>query len=185
MKLEVLLLFFVGRMSGHGAEDFCLETKSSILHDHVLVGHVITSLVTRGFLSCAQRCLSMSPCSSFNYQTSAVRDGICELNNNEDGAVRSKVTPKHGFAFGQIQRKEVRILNYSDQHRLKRKQYSLGQFSPALVFISFFFCKRDFTALFAMYNKHIYRVSYWPSWKYRVYEINFVVIKSFNLLSIQ
>lgn len=139
MKVQVQLLFLAGLLSNIGAEDFCQETKSSILHDHVLIGHVISSLATRGILSCAQRCLSLTSCSSFNYQTSAARHGICELNDNQDGDVRSKVALKHGFAFGRIHRKEVRILNNNVLHRLQRKQYTLRHFSPALVFRFFSF----------------------------------------------
>ena len=110
MKVEVLLLFFVGRLSGLGGEDFCGETTSSILNDHVLVGHVITSLVTRGIFSCVHRCLSLPSCSSFNYQTSVGKDGVCELNGQNGGDEHSNVTGKQGFAFGQIRRKDVRII---------------------------------------------------------------------------
>lgn len=113
MNVEVFLLFFVPQFCLCDGEDFCREaTSSQILHNHALLGHVIKSLLTRGIFSCAHKCLSLTSCSSYNYQTSATQDGICELNaagGNEDSHWKN-VTGKHGFAFAKVRRKQVRII---------------------------------------------------------------------------
>lgn len=108
MKIEVILLFLVPRV-GFCDEDFCRETTSSIWYDHSLIGHVIKSLLTRGIFACAHKCLSFPRCSSYNYETSAAQDGVCELNGGS-GSDYPNVTEKHGFAFVQVRKEKVRIM---------------------------------------------------------------------------
>lgn len=108
MKVEVFLLFLVPHFCLCD-EDFCREARSSILPNHVLVGYVIKSLLTRGIFSCAQKCLSFSLCSSCNYQTSAAKDGVCELNGGS-GDNHQSLTEKHGFTFAQVRQEKVRIV---------------------------------------------------------------------------
>lgn len=109
MKIaELFPLFLVARFCLCD-EDFCRETTSSILYNHALIGHVIKSLLTRGIFSCAHKCLSLSTCSSYNYQTSATQDGVCELNGGSEDD-HQKLTEKTGFAFAQVRQEEVRLI---------------------------------------------------------------------------
>ena len=112
MKIEILFLFLVT-----GAcfcdEDFCRgETTSSIWYDRALIGHVIKSLLTRGIFACAHQCLSLSGCSSYNYETSAPQDyGVCELNGESQSDYPTDITGKRGFAFALVRKTpKVRIM---------------------------------------------------------------------------
>lgn len=107
MKIKIFLLLFLPCFCLCN-EDFCRVSKSFLLYNHVLVGHVIKTLLTRGIFSCAHKCLSLSSCSSYNYETSAMRYGVCELNGASAGGKQQNLTEKYGFAFAQIQRKQVR-----------------------------------------------------------------------------
>lgn len=98
-------------------EDFCRETRSSLLLDRVLAGRVIKTFLTRGVSSCAHKCLAQHWCSSYNYEMSAAQlDGVCELNNGGNEDHQQNLTEKHGFVFAQVQRKQVRKINDSVYH---------------------------------------------------------------------
>ncbi|KAJ7351049.1 hypothetical protein OS493_037112 [Desmophyllum pertusum] len=65
--------------------------------DHILIGHKLKSLQTRGMIECAQKCLSIYPqCGSINYHITKHR---CEL--NEWGTEQSiiKLVYRKGFVF--------------------------------------------------------------------------------------
>ena len=97
-------------------DDFCRETRSSFLFNRVLAGHVIKTFLTRGVSSCAHKCLAQHWCSSYNYETSAAQDGVCELNNGGNEDDQQNLTEKLGFVFAQVQRKQVRKINNSIYH---------------------------------------------------------------------
>ena len=108
MKIEVLFLFLVPG-AYYCKADFCRETTSSIWYDHALIGHVIKSLLTRGIFACAHKCLSLSGCTSYNYETSAPQGyGVCELNGRGSRSDNPHITRKHGFAFAQV-RKTIKV----------------------------------------------------------------------------
>lgn len=109
MKIEVVLFFLVPGACFCDEAGFCREATSSIWYDHALIGHVIKSLLTRGIFACAHKCLSVSRCSSYNYETSAQGHGVCELNDGSESKYPN-ITEKHGFAFSQVQKK-IKVKN--------------------------------------------------------------------------
>ena len=77
------LLFFVQFLLPYFSKtEFCHESQGSNLYNQVLIGHGYKPILTRGILNCGQRCLADTRCTSYNYQTSAIKDGVCELNEN-------------------------------------------------------------------------------------------------------
>ena len=105
-KLLFLVLFLFPYFS---RTEFCYESQGSILHNQVLIGHVYKTVLTRGILNCGQKCLADPRCVSYNYQTSAIKDGVCELNENTI-ARKQLFEEKRGFAFVRMRRKTVGIL---------------------------------------------------------------------------
>lgn len=65
----------------------------SVLADRTLSGHVTALQSTRGITSCAQECLSMPGCLSFNYGKGS---RLCALNNSSSG----DLTFNSDFVFG-------------------------------------------------------------------------------------
>ena len=108
MKIKVYLLFLFPCFSLCN-DDFCRETNSSLLYNRVLVGYVIKTLLTCGIFSCVHKCFSLSTCSSYNYETAAVQDGVCELNGGPGADKQQKLAEKYRFACAQIQRAQVRV----------------------------------------------------------------------------
>lgn len=107
MKIDVLFLILVSGAYLCNA-DFCREATSSTWYDHALIGQVIKSLLTRGIFACAHKCLSLSGCTSYNYETAAPQDyGVCELNG---GSISDypNISRKRGFAFAQV-RKTIKV----------------------------------------------------------------------------
>ena len=86
--------------------EFCYESQGSILYNQVLIGHSYKSFLTRGILNCGQKCLADTWCTSYNYQTSAIKDGVCELNENRIEG-KELFEEKRGFAFVRMRRKTV------------------------------------------------------------------------------
>ena len=82
------------------------ESQGSILDNKVLIGYTYKSLLTRGIFSCGRKCLADPVCKSYNYQTSAIKDGVCQLNKN---SIEGKETfeERRGFAFVRMMRKTV------------------------------------------------------------------------------
>ena len=86
--------------------EFCHESQGSILYNQVLIGHAYKYFLTRGIFDCGQRCLADSRCASYNYQTSAIKDGVCELNENRTEA-KELFEQRQGFAFVRMRRRTV------------------------------------------------------------------------------
>ena len=86
--------------------EFCLESQGSILYNQVLIGHVYKNFLTRGIFNCGQRCLADTRCVSYNYQTSTIKDGVCELNEKRIEA-KELFEEKQGFAFVRMRRRTV------------------------------------------------------------------------------
>lgn len=104
------LLFLVVILFPHfNRTEFCYESQGSILYNQVLIGHVYKSFLTRGILNCGQKCLADARCASYNYQTSAFKDGVCELNENSIER-KELFEEKRGFAFVRMRRKTIGIL---------------------------------------------------------------------------
>lgn len=80
------------------ATKFCRESHGMTHNNEVLIGHSYKSLLTRGIFGCGHECLASLKCTSYNYQTSAVGRGICELNDGEFSGKRHLVK-KQGFFF--------------------------------------------------------------------------------------
>jgi len=101
------LLFFVQFILPYFSQtEFCHESQGSILYNQVLIGHAYKSFLTHGILNCGQRCLADTKCTSYNYQTSAIKYGVCEL--NEKRMERKELfEEKRGFAFVRMRRKTV------------------------------------------------------------------------------
>lgn len=86
--------------------EFCFESQGSILCNQVLIGHAYKNFLTRGIFNCGQRCLADTRCASYNYQTSTIKDGVCELNEKRIEA-KELFEEKQGFAFVRMRRRTV------------------------------------------------------------------------------
>ena len=89
-----------------GVDHLSREAQCSITHDRVLVGYVIASFETRGFLSCAHECLSHPSCKSCNYHPTAKELGLCELNDNK-GDLEANFIGLDGSLFAKLTKQEV------------------------------------------------------------------------------
>lgn len=104
---NTLLFFLLFTYNSIGEQDFCSDSTESFgtpFQNRALVGYIIKSLVTRGILSCNHKCLSLSSCSSYNYQASATQGGVCELNGGK-GNIHQNLVKRHGFVFVLVRRK--------------------------------------------------------------------------------
>ena len=104
---NTLLFFLLFTYNAIGVQDFCSDSTESLgipFQNRALVGYTIKSLLTRGILSCNHKCLSLSSCSSFNYQASATQGGVCELNGGNGNSLQNLVK-RHGFVFVLVPRK--------------------------------------------------------------------------------
>ena len=87
-------------------EQLYREAQGLIKYDRVLVGHVIATFKTQGFLSCAHICLTYPSCKSYNYYTAAGSNGICEINSDE-GNLEDHFDVQPGSLFGQMRKIQV------------------------------------------------------------------------------
>ena len=83
------------------------KAQGSITYHRVLVGYVIASFETRGFLSCGHKCLCFPSCKSYNYHPTTKELGLCELNNNK-GELEAELIGLEGSLFAKLTRQEVR-----------------------------------------------------------------------------
>lgn len=115
LSKNTLLFFLLFTYYCIGEQDFCPESTESFgtpLQNGALVGYVIKLLLTRGIFSCAHKCLSLTSCSSYNYQTSAAQHGVCELNGG-NGNIHQNLVKRHGFAFVLVRRKIKVTIGFS------------------------------------------------------------------------
>ena len=112
LALYSLVQFFLPYFS---QTEFCHESQGSILYNQVLIGHAYKYLLTRGILNCGQRCLADTQCTSYNYQTSAIKDGVCELNEKRIDT-RELFEEKRGFVFVRMRRRTVGAALVSPSH---------------------------------------------------------------------
>lgn len=89
-----------------GVEQLSREAQGSIMYDRALVGYVIASFETRGFLSCAHACLCYPSCKSYNYHPTTKEHGLCEINNNE-GDLEANFIGSEGSLFAKLTRQKV------------------------------------------------------------------------------
>lgn len=109
-----MLFFFVQFLLPYFSQtEFCYESQGSILYNQVLIGHAYKSFLTRGILNCGQKCLADTHCASYNYQTSAIKDGTCELNENRIER-KELFEERRGFAFVRMRRKTVGSLDSAE-----------------------------------------------------------------------
>ena len=109
-----MLFFFVQFLLPYFSRtEFCYESQGSILYNQVLIGHAYKSFLTRGILNCGQKCLADPHCASYNYQTSAIKDGTCELNENRIER-KELFEERRGFAFVRMRRKTVGSLDSAE-----------------------------------------------------------------------
>ena len=105
---NTLLVFLLFTYNSTGEQDSCSDSTDSFgapFQNRALVGYVIKSLSTRGILSCNHKCLSLSSCSSYNYQASATQGGVCELNGGNGADILKNLAERHGFVFVFVRRK--------------------------------------------------------------------------------
>ena len=79
-------------------------------NNHVLVSHVLQQFHTRDWFNCIQACHDEPRCISYNYQSSASANGLCELNDCgvESLCHRNKfLIYSLGFVFQQIRQSRV------------------------------------------------------------------------------
>lgn len=111
MEATLIKLFFLVQFlfPHFSRTEFCYESQGLMIHNTILIGHTYKSLLTRGILGCGHKCLADPKCTSYNYQTSATKDGVCELNENsiEGGEL---VEERPGFVFVRMRRKTVGTL---------------------------------------------------------------------------
>ena len=106
IKNTVYLVVLVEFLKPHEILAFQTVTQSN----HVLVGHVFQQLHTRDGFNCIQDCYDEPRCISYNYERSAVANGLCELNDCgvEDLGDRDKsLIYSKGFVFQQIRGRKV------------------------------------------------------------------------------
>ncbi|KAL9978732.1 hypothetical protein ACROYT_G016287 [Oculina patagonica] len=84
--------------------EFCFESQGLMIHNKILIGHTYKSLSTRGIFGCGHKCLADPKCTSYNYQTSAIKDGVCELNENRIEG-KEHFEERSGFVFVRMRRK--------------------------------------------------------------------------------
>ena len=82
------------------------EGQGSLMYDRVLVGYVIASFKTQGYISCAHKCLSHPSCKSYNFHRTAKEHGFCEINSDE-GNLEENFISQPGSLFGRLIRQEV------------------------------------------------------------------------------
>ena len=92
------------------------EIRSSFISStegHVLMGFVIHKQRTHDVLSCAQLCLALPKCLSFNFQNT--KNGVCELNretSNCDMIIdKNELSPKKGYSFHQLVNMSASIIS--------------------------------------------------------------------------
>ena len=89
------------------------EIRSSFTEGHVPMGFVIHKQRTHDVLSCAQLCLALPKCLSFNFQNT--KNGVCELNretSNCDMIIdKNELSPKKGYSFHQLVNISVSIIS--------------------------------------------------------------------------
>ena len=103
-------MLFAPFLCGYARETkFCRESHGVTYYNEVLTGHTYKSILTSGIFGCGHVCLADPRCTSYNCQTSAVGQGICELNDGEFSSKRHLVK-KQGFVFVQVKWKRVSYL---------------------------------------------------------------------------
>lgn len=85
------------------------------LHGYASKGSKLRRQTCWSLLQCAHLCLKYPKCSSFNYQDSEARNGLCELSeesiaSNEE---RTKLNRMPDFVFVQIMRKDLVRFRFS------------------------------------------------------------------------
>ena len=95
----LLVLIVVAHVQCFYTSDEFRSSYLSIREDQALLSHVIAAQPTRGITSCAQGCLSMQGCLSFNFGKDSNR---CELNNSSSQSSKhpSDFTIRRGSVYG-------------------------------------------------------------------------------------
>ena len=98
-RLYLLVLIVVPHVQCFYTSDEFRSSYLSITEDQALLGHVIAVQPARGITSCAQGCLSMLGCLSFNFGKDSNR---CELNNSSSQSSKhpSDLTIRRGSVYG-------------------------------------------------------------------------------------
>lgn len=89
-----------------GIDQLYREAQGPVMYDRALVGFVIASFKTQGYLSCAHKCLSHPSCKSYNFHLTAKERGFCEINSDE-GALEENFITQPGSLFGRLTRQKV------------------------------------------------------------------------------
>lgn len=157
-----------------------------ITKDYVYQGPILKSRTTEGFLACSHFCLSFPECFSFNYDSSAVNRGLCELHSLQRHTIGRKqelgLAFKPGFVFVRTY-KEVRFYTeifpcwkqwhwsyINSLHTNSVQRYILQEKKPFLLFIFWI----AYCVLNRTHNNHlnIYTI--------RLYHFVFRQVRSFN-----
>lgn len=121
LVLAEFLFFYFSRT------EFCRESRGLFVNNQVLIGFTYKSVITRGILACAHKCLADDPlCTSYNYQTSAVLNGVCELHDANLGS-KELFVEKRGFAFIRMRNKMVSTFEFDYSGCIYPDTYYLDQ----------------------------------------------------------
>ena len=96
MPCWLVLIFTQYVQSLYKSEEF-RSSYLSVWEDNSLLGHVTAVKTIRGITSCAQSCLSMPGCLSFNFGKDSNQ---CELNNSSSRSLKGDLTIRSGFIYG-------------------------------------------------------------------------------------
>ena len=89
-----------------GKEEFHREAQGSVVYNKILIGNIIATSKTQGFLSCAHKCLAYPSCKSYNYRTTSEEYDICDINSDE-GNVEEHFYNQPGSLFGRMMKIQV------------------------------------------------------------------------------
>lgn len=85
-----------------GSEQVYRQALGSIISDRVLLGCTIETFKTSDFLSCTQKCLAHLQCKSYNYYNTTEKNGLCEINSENQGDIEEHFSYQPGSLFGRV-----------------------------------------------------------------------------------
>ena len=77
------------------------EFYGNVMHDQFVYGYKIQTIRARDIFECAQKCLSLPLCSSFNFKLSGRRKHFCRLHGRALGREGQEMYHVSGFLFVQ------------------------------------------------------------------------------------
>ena len=78
------------------------ESTGIVTENSVYEGPLLKSRMTNGVFACSHFCMSSSKCFSFNYKSSAVNQGLCQLHTFDKEFKKGKDQPHLTFKPGYV-----------------------------------------------------------------------------------